>query len=521
MTVSTNLNKVSFAGDGNTTLFNLGAGFIFFDASELRVLLVTDATGAIAVQTITTDYTVSGGAGSTGSVTMVTAPAVGETLVIRRVMPLTQSTDLVNNTAQDAEVVEDALDRQALADQQFDEAISRALRLPENELTEGVLPPAVTRKGKLLQFKDDSSALPEMVKAADLSLVTLGNALVALDALTPAADRLPYFTGPAAAALATLTAFARTLLDDGDAGTARATLAAAASSLTLTAGTGLSGGGDLTTNRTFNLDINGLTEETAIQGALDFLPIFDASGAVIRKAKPHNVIDIDGMTEETAIQGALDFLPIFDASGAVIRKAKPHNVIDINGMTEETTVDGAADFVALFDASAGAIRKVKPDNLGGGGGITEGTSVTASGTAVDFTGIPSGVKRVVIQLSEVSGNGSSALRFQIGDSGGIETSGYVGASDNAPGNAFIAFSNGFDAPSPSATNDASGQLILTRADAGSNLWVCSFVLGLQNGGLRHGAGKKALSAELDRIRVTFANGTDSFDAGTINITHES
>ncbi len=109
--------------------------------------------------------------------------------------------------------------------------------------------------------------------AAYGDLTGIPAAIDAIDGLTPAADRVAYYTGASTAALATFTGFARSLVDDADAATARGTLGAAASAVTLTAGTGLTGGGDLTANRSFaltgqalsvhNLASNGIIARTA------------------------------------------------------------------------------------------------------------------------------------------------------------------------------------------------------------------------------------------------------------------
>jgi hypothetical protein len=153
--------------------------------------------------------------------------------------------------------------------------------------------------------------------------------------------------------------------------------------------------------------------------------------------------------------------------------------------------------------------------------ITSGTAVSASSTSVDFTGIPSWVKRVTIMLAGVSTNGSSSMRFQLGDSGGIETTGYnssscylgsaTGAADSTTG--FDSFGD------TNAVASRSG--LFTFALLGSNTWV-------MNGSYRYAQsafgiiiyGDKTLSATLDRVRITTQNGTDTFDAGTINILYE-
>jgi hypothetical protein len=153
--------------------------------------------------------------------------------------------------------------------------------------------------------------------------------------------------------------------------------------------------------------------------------------------------------------------------------------------------------------------------------ITSGTAVTASGTSIDFTGIPAGVKRITVMFSGVSTNGSSLIRFQLGDSGGIETTGYVGVCGQIGGAAASAAStSGFDS---FGDNGASvlryGTLVFTLI--GSNTWTLSGSYNIVAAFQYLFTGSKVLSDTLDRVRITTVNGTDVFDAGTINIMWES
>lgn len=169
MTISSISNRVSYAGNGSTTAF--AVPYPFFAGDELLVIIETDSDGSEATQTLTTDYTVSGGSGSTGTVTMVTAPASGETLHIIRDTDAVQETDLVNNSAMDAEVLEDALDRRAMREQRLFEHIERALRVPETEAALARLPKADDRKNTLFYF-NSSTGLPDLKTAADLGLTS-------------------------------------------------------------------------------------------------------------------------------------------------------------------------------------------------------------------------------------------------------------------------------------------------------------------------------------------------------------
>ena len=155
-----------------------------------------------------------------------------------------------------------------------------------------------------------------------------------------------------------------------------------------------------------------------------------------------------------------------------------------------------------------------------GSSIVSGTAVSASGTSIDFTSIPSWVKRITVMFDGVSTNGSSVVQVQIGDSGGIETTGYLGtiATPGFTSNLSTSFPT-TDNGSGSAAYVRHGVIVL--AYMGSNLWAASTNIGISNAAAAwYGGGTKTLSATLDRLRITTANGTDTFDAGTINILYE-
>ena len=146
--------------------------------------------------------------------------------------------------------------------------------------------------------------------------------------------------------------------------------------------------------------------------------------------------------------------------------------------------------------------------------FTLGTAVAStSGTAIDFTGIPSWAKRVTVILSGVSTNGTSLMLVQLGDSGGIETTSYVSGSSNTSSTAGFLL-NG----SGNAAHTYSG--VAPIVTVGTNSWVTSGVISGSNAFGSVFGGNKTLSDTLDRVRITTVNGTDTFDAGTINISYE-
>jgi hypothetical protein len=153
------------------------------------------------------------------------------------------------------------------------------------------------------------------------------------------------------------------------------------------------------------------------------------------------------------------------------------------------------------------------------GAFVLGTSVAStSGTSIDFTSIPSWVKKITVMLNGVSTSGNSNYQIQIG-AGSVTTSGYLSnasasASATSITSGFLICNN-----LTSGTNQ-SGVAVFTTL--GSNIWVQSSMVSPNSGSYNVcvGIGNISLGGTLDRVRITTVNGTDTFDAGSINILYE-
>jgi hypothetical protein len=156
-------------------------------------------------------------------------------------------------------------------------------------------------------------------------------------------------------------------------------------------------------------------------------------------------------------------------------------------------------------------------------GLQRGTAVAStSGTSVDFTSIPSWVKRITVMFNGVSTNGTSLVVVQAGTTSGFVSSGYGGTASQttASGAASASSTAGFP-----TGNSLSGAAVrsgtVTLFNVTGNTWVSSSMLARSDSTITdYGAGVISLGGTLDRVRITAANGTDTFDAGTINIIYE-
>lgn len=154
----------------------------------------------------------------------------------------------------------------------------------------------------------------------------------------------------------------------------------------------------------------------------------------------------------------------------------------------------------------------------GVGVLTSGTAVAStSGTSIDFTSIPSWVKRITVMFNNVSVSGTSSIQIQIG-AGSVITTGYTGGTST--GTTVIDNSAGFIvARNPAASNAYSA--VINLITLGSFIWAQSGnCISSSSDACTVSAGNLTLSGALDRVRVTTVNGTDTFDAGSINILYE-
>ena len=158
---------------------------------------------------------------------------------------------------------------------------------------------------------------------------------------------------------------------------------------------------------------------------------------------------------------------------------------------------------------------------------TMGASVLTSGTAqsypfsvpaaVDFTGIPSWVKRITVMFNGVSSSGTSNLLVQLGTGGTptYTTSGYISTSNGGTvGSSTAGFIVWEDTPSQIFSGS------MTIFNISGNVWVQSHAGKISTTSCVHGGGDVSLGAVLTAVRITRVNGTDTFDAGSINILYE-
>ena len=187
-------------------------------------------------------------------------------------------------------------------------------------------------------------------------------------------------------------------------------------------------------------------------------------------------------------------------------------ILDAN-VTTAKIADANVTTAKILDANVTPAKLSQP--------LTRATAQNStSGTSINFTSIPSWVKKISVMFSSVSTSGTSSLLIQIG-SGSIVTTGYVSGASliGAASAASTSATNGFLITS----NDAAAYLksgLITIANLSGNSWVSSGALGLTIGGSFLSGGNLTLSGVLDQIRITTVNGTDTFDAGVINIIYE-
>ena len=261
---------------------------------------------------------------------------------------------------------------------------------------------------------------------------------------------------------------------------------------------------------------------------------FDSSGRLgIGTSSPGAALDVSGNIRLSADSPNIEF----NNGGAMVYGPAANTLAFATGGGPASPAErfriGSAGQLGIGGANYGTtgqslISQGSSASPTWGSSVVSGTSVAStSGTAIDFTGIPSWVKRVTVMFDGVSTNGSASVMVQLGTSSSFETASYAGSSS------FIAFSTAgaraftdvttagfFFFNSVTAADLRDGQLTLLLLDSATNKWSANGAVGTRGQLQSFVSGSKALSGTLTRVRVTTTNGTDTFDAGAINILYE-
>jgi len=214
----------------------------------------------------------------------------------------------------------------------------------------------------------------------------------------------------------------------------------------------------------------------------------------------------------TSISNGTSNVTVNSSSGTITAATNGSTAVTID-TSQNVLIGGASAQTGAVLAVTGGIQ----------GTIKSGTAVSVSGTSVDFTSLPSWVKRITVMFSSVTTSGTSLPLIQLGTSGGITTSGYSSGSSKL-----------VDATAVAVTSAGAGFQIFKNVGAQTiigafkicnitgNTWVCEGVWGSTSSTVVVGAtfGGIALASTLTSVRVTTTNGTDTFSAGTLNILYE-
>ena len=322
----------------------------------------------------------------------------------------------------------------------------------------------------------------------------------------------------------------------------------------------------LTADYTINVD--GITIDFVTPlSASDFIQVFDATKL---DSRIDTKLNINSYTSKTNPVDADEILISDSATSYSLKKLTWANIkitvlssfgVMINTLTAKTTPVSADEFIIGDSASSYATKKVllydlitvissslsslyaaliSPAFTGiptaptatpqtnntqiattayvDGKIVLETAIATTSGAAITLPSIPSWVKKISIMFIDLSTTGTSDYLIQIG-SGSIDTTGYISTSTYISSGSGVPVSStiGFNLHQLQAGGSYTGHLTLEHF--GNNIWVSTAFIG-SAGALCTNAGNKTLVGVLDSMQLTTVSGTETFDAGSVNIRYE-
>jgi hypothetical protein len=256
----------------------------------------------------------------------------------------------------------------------------------------------------------------------------------------------------------------------------------------------------------------------------DLQTLFDAN--TILKADSDNTPVALTVAEQTLV-GRITAGSINDLSATQVRtllNVEDGSTADQTNAEIKTAYEANSNTNAFTDAEQ---TKLSGIETGAQVNVNLGTEqATTSGTTKDFTGIPAGVSIITINFEDVSNDGATTTTdflIQLGDAGGIETTGYTETvaliRDNASPRTTAESTSGFTVDHDTAgTHSVNGTMTLERKN--DNVWCATSVITTKDGDhLSIQSGIKELSAELTQLRLSIKT-ADSFDAGSVNIAYQ-
>lgn len=537
MTLPDTPSKEIKNGNDVATVFSFD--FIINQASDLQVNL-NDDTVPLTEGTGTSNYSVSlsstPGAGSiTYPATLDTELPTGDTLTLSRQVDLDQESSFKNQTDYDPNKVEQAIDYSRMVDQQQQEELDRSLKV---------------------QISDDSGADYTIPAPNAGSVLGIWDATGLFIEEGPTASAI---SGAQQEATDAAASAAAALVSENEAAVSAATAQAAVNGLKWKPSAKAASTGDLTLSGTQTVDGIALVVDDICLAKNQTAPAENglytvAAGVWTRITEMDEWGEVPSaatIVEEGTVNADVIFLCTSDQGGTIDVTAITWAVYGNVSASSTTTftnktidADGAGNVITNIDignaiAASQAEAEAGTDNTKlvtslrvaqaiaalETGGITLETSVaTTSGTAIDFTSIPAGTKRIQIIFAGISTNGSSHPIIQIGSSGSPETTGYLGSAGImlATSDTTSIFTTGFGLTDSTSSSALWGGIAtLDLLDAATNTWAYNSVVGYSNAaGVGVGGGSLALSGNLDIIRLTTEGGANAFDAGIMNINYE-
>lgn len=511
MTVTTTTSRVEYSGDGSTTQF--AVPFYFLQDDDLVVYKNE------TLQTIITHYSVSGaGNSSGGTITFGSAPASTDTVIIFLDAEITQSVDYINNDPFPAETHETALDRLTMVALRNRDLLDRALVLPDSEtnVPDMTIPSLPVRANKVFYWGASGEPATANLSAETLTFSPQAQILSGDGSTTD----YPLLMAPGSDA-ALVVAVGGTLQKPG------VDFTVSGSTISFTSAPPSATNNIIVQNFGFAMGVSG----TVADGTVTTEKIVDSAITAVKMAA-------DSVSTANIVDKAVTIAKIQDITSARIlgRTTAGAGIVEqLNVGGSLTLAGGTLSGTAATDSQAGVAELATTTEVQAGtdtarvpsvsslrsGLIVPGSATSVGGlTALDYTSIPSWVKRITVQFHSFKPGGTSTPILQIGGSGGIETSSYLGATiDNGAGELL---SSGFRL-ARTAVHDANsiyhGSVVLEHLN--NTTWVVRGALSRSNTATGSViSGSHDVTTTLDRLRVTTVGGTDVWTSGIINIHYE-